>query len=87
MTESSDEEVEDDKMPSARAPDIVKMSSARAPGGEKMSSIPEGRITRVQAKELARGIKAMLNEEAPGGATAQDVYNLFQVSEEGMITC
>ncbi|CAN8289510.1 unnamed protein product [Cochlearia groenlandica] len=25
----------------------------------------------------------MLNEEAPGGAAAQDVYNLFQATEEG----
>ncbi|CAN8288968.1 unnamed protein product [Cochlearia groenlandica] len=50
-----------------------------------MTSIPKGIIERAKSKELARGIKAMLNEEAPGGAAAQDIYNLFQASEEGKL--
>ncbi|CAN8323811.1 unnamed protein product [Cochlearia groenlandica] len=67
-----------------RAPDHSIPRRHRA-SDHQMSSITEGRITRAKARELAGEIKTMLNKEAPGGAAAQDVCNLFQATEEGKI--
>ncbi|CAN8323725.1 unnamed protein product [Cochlearia groenlandica] len=93
VTESSDEEAEygklsstrpaDDKMPSTRPLDTEKTPSIRPLNAEKMPSITEGRITRAKARELAREVKAMINEEVRGGDAARDFYNIFQATEEG----
>ncbi|CAN8307213.1 unnamed protein product [Cochlearia groenlandica] len=96
VTELSDEEAEysklsstrlsDDKMPSTRPLNTEKTPSIRPPNAEKMPSITEGRFTQAKARELAREVKTVINEEVRGGDAAPDFYNIFQATEEGKVT-
>ncbi|CAN8303344.1 unnamed protein product [Cochlearia groenlandica] len=71
-----------DEKDADEAPTMVEAPPRRMMERRHQNKNLKARCTLVKAKNLARGMQAMLVEEKTGGETSKDIYNIFNHATE-----